>query len=178
MKKLLIILLILLINCGSVNKNKEVSKLETAKKKELKTETDFESKSESNEELTSRLASNVLGFGIEPINGIPAVFSFSYNGQKIEGETTGKLNFNKEQKTQELTQKRTEKVQTIYKTETTYKTQTTYKSEYKKKDVERETTLMSWIVMWSGWIILLLVVLIWLWQKYGRNWVLNWIFKI
>ena len=52
----------------------------------------------------------ITGFEIEPENGVPAVFSFVYNGQKIEGSTTGKMKFSNENKNENKTETHTDLV--------------------------------------------------------------------
>lgn len=176
MKKLIVIFLLMLISCGARKSSvqKQSEKLDTAT--EQKTEIKSETKSESSGETTYNLASDFMGFNIEPVNGIPAVFSFNYNGQKITGETTGKLNFSNEKKNEQVQTKYRQVIKTIYETVTFYKTQTTYKKDSKNKDTERLPYPWYFLIA-IGFFLNVLLKLLWNWAKKSQ-WYLNIIDKI
>lgn len=164
MKKFIwISFLMILIGCGSrkVKTEKQSEKFDT--KTEQKTETKSETTSEKSGETSYNLTSDLLNFNIEPINGIPAVFSFDYNGKKISGETTGKLNFSNEKRKEEIQTKFREVIQTTHVTKTNYQTHTTYKTVQKSKETEREPYP---VIMWIGLGIVITVLVQLLWKVY------------
>lgn len=143
-------MLFLLMNCGSTKKIKaeEKGQEESSLHASQTTEVQTQSEGESRVSLTSM----ITGFEIEPENGVPAVFSFVYNGQKIEGSTTGKMKFSNENKNENKIETHKDKTQSKDKTQIKYETKIRYKTRY--KDVERS---FSWWI-WLGIIILIIVL--------------------
>mgnify|MGYP003404269828 CR=1 FL=1 len=147
MKKILPILILLLFSCGSrkADSQKEVIKETTTE--QSTTETKGSTTSELSEKTLFNLFENNMNFGIKPVGDLPAKFIFIHNGQKIEGETTGELNFSNQQKTVNKVTEVTQKLITTYQTKTTYKTETTFKSIVKSKATESKRSEFAWYIL-------------------------------
>lgn len=173
---MILIVSFLMLSCGARTSSvqKQSEKLETSA--EQKTETKTETQSEKSGETSYNLATDFMDFNIEPVNGIPAVFTFNYNGQKITGETTGKLNFSNEKKNEQVQTKYTEVIKTINQIVTVFKTHTTYKKDSKNKDTERSPYPWYFFVG-IGFFLNVLVKYLWNWAKKSQ-WYLSVIGKI
>lgn len=128
----------LLCACGArkVKTQKQQEKQTTEAKAD--TSTKAETVKEQTGEASTKLDTDFLGFNIEPVNGVPAVFTFKYAGKKIEGSTTGKLNFSNEKKHEETRIRWQNKIHTTYVTHTKYQTHTTYKSLMKERRSDKK----------------------------------------
>lgn len=154
MKKLIFVFIILLIGCGSRTSklNKESEKLNTqssgTQKSEGTQKTESSSQTESETSSKTKLVDLGFGFSITPLNGQNSFFNFVSGKDTISLQTNAKVDFNKNNKTEEkqvqtkyltITNYITE---TTYKTQTTYRTETTYKTEKKNKETDRKA--MPW----------------------------------
>ena len=156
MKKLLILTLIFLINCGNRNVQKNKEKISESAKVETKTDAKVDMTSTTSEKTLFDLFENNTNLSIRPIGGLPAKFILFHNGQKIEGETSGELNFNN---TQTTVKKETE-VQKV--TQITYVTHTTYKSKTFYKSVLADTLTKSDRPMfWFLALVAVISILLW-----------------
>ena len=167
MKKILPILILLLFSCGSrkADSQKEVIKETTTE--QSTTETKGSTNSEKSEKTLLDIFENNINFGIKPIGDIPAKFIFIHNGQKIEGETTGELNFSNQQKTVNKVTEITQKLITTYQTKTTYKTNTTYKSVTKHKATESKRSEFAWYILSAVLGMAFIISIQLLWKTYG-----------
>jgi len=147
MKKYIWISALLLFSCGT--RKTDLNK--SSEKRTEQTQTEQQTTSSSTTETTTQseytLSEDILNFGIRPIDGIAAKFVFLHNGQRIEGETTGELNFGSQRRTETGKTQTRHLVQTTYQTHTSYKTHTTYKSLQKAKQTESERSSLAWYVL-------------------------------
>ena len=167
MKKILPILILLLFSCGSrkADSQKEVVKETTTE--QSTTETKGSTNSEISEKTLFNLFENNMNFGIKPIGDIPAKFIFIHNGQKIEGETTGELNFSNQQKTVNTITEIIQKIHTTYQTKTTYKTETTFKSIVKNKATESKRSEFASYILSAVLGMIFIIANQILWKTYG-----------
>lgn len=128
MKNLLILLLIFLINCGNRNVQKNKERISESEKVEASAETKVETASTTTERTLFDLFENNTKLSIKPIGDFPAKFILIHNGQKIEGETSGELNFSNDQTTVRQETEVTKVTKTTYVTHTTYKSKIFFKS--------------------------------------------------
>ncbi len=163
MKKYIWISLLLILSCGSrkAESQKEVIKETTSE--QSTTETKGTTNSEISEKTLLDIFENNMNFGIKPIGDIPAKFIFIHNGQKIEGETTGELNFSNQQKTVNKVTEIVQKIVTTYQTKTTYKTETTFKSITKHKATESKRSEFAWYILSAllGMVFIIAIQVIW-----------------
>lgn len=169
MKKYIWISLLFLFSCGSRKANKSVEKLTEQTTEQSVTESETKTTTETSKQTLFNLFENNMNFAIKPISDLPAKFVFIHNGQKIEGETSGELNFSNQQKTVNKKTEITQKLVTTYQTKTTYKTNTTYKSVTKHKATESKRSEFAWYLLsfLSGIAFVISIQL--LWVTYGRG---------
>ena len=167
MKKILPILILLLFSCGSrkADSQKEVIKETTTE--QSTTETKGSTTSELSEKTLFNLFEDNINFGIKPVGDLPARFVFIHNGQKIEGETTGELNFSNQQKTVNKVTEITQKLITTYQTKTTYKTETTFKSIVKNKATESKRSEFAWYILSAVLGMAFIIAIQFIWKTYG-----------
>lgn len=171
MKKYIWINIILLAStiwsCGSrkVESQKEVIKETTSE--QSTNETKGSTTSELSEKTLFNLFESNMNFGIKPVGDVPAKFVFIHNGQKIEGETTGELNFSNQQKTMNKVTEIVHKIATTYQTKTTYKTHNTYKSVSKQKKSESKRSEFAWYILSAFLGMVLIIAVQVLWKKFG-----------
>ena len=161
MKKILPILILLLFSCGSRKAESQKEVIKETKSEQSTAETKGSTTSELSEKTLFNLFENNMNFAIKPVGDLPAKFVFIHNGQKIEGETTGELNFSNQQKT---VNKVTEIVQKIV---TTYQTKTTYKSVIKNKKSESKRSEFAWYILSAVLGMAFIILLMVLWKKFG-----------
>lgn len=167
MKKYIWISGLFLLSCGSRKVAKQYER-ETAKEKtEATTETKSETTTDISDKTLLDIFENNMNFGIKPIGDVPAKFVFIHNGQKIEGETTGELNFRKEESRVKKVTETVTKINTTYQTETTYKTQTTYKHVYKDKQSESTRSEFAWYILSALLGAIAIIGIQLLWKSYG-----------
>lgn len=147
MKKYIWISLLFLIGCGTRKVN--LSKTSEQQKTEVIEETKSEgsTKSETTSETTYNISDDFFNFGIKPIGDLPAKFVFIHNGQKIEGETSGELNFGTQKRTERGKISTKQLIETTYKTVTKYVTETTYKTSTKNRESESKRSDFAWYVL-------------------------------
>lgn len=167
MKKYIWISLLFILSCGSrkAESQKEVIKETTSE--QSTTETKGSTTSELSEKTLFNLFENNMNFGIKPVGDLPARFIFIHNGQKIEGETTGELNFSNQQKTVNKVTEIIQKIVTTYQTKTTYKTHTTYKSITKQKKSESKRSEFAWYILSAVLGMAFIIAIQVLWKNYG-----------
>lgn len=167
MKKYIWISLLFILSCGSrkAESQKEVIKETTSE--QSTTETKGSTTSELSEKTLFNLFENNMNFGIKPVGDLPARFIFIHNGQKIEGETTGELNFSNQQKTVNTITEIIQKIHTTYQTKTTYKTHTTYKSITKQKKSESKRSEFAWYILSAFLGMAFIIAIQVLWKSYG-----------
>ena len=167
MKKYIWISLLFILSCGSrkADSQKEVIKETTTE--QSTTETKVSANSETSEKTLLDIFENNINFGIKPIGDIPAKFIFIHNGQKIEGETTGELNFSNQQKTVNTITEIIQKIHTTYQTKTTYKTQTTYKSITKQKKSESKRSEFASYILSTVLGMAFIIAIQFIWKTYG-----------
>ena len=161
------LIFVLLISCGSRKVKKNYEKAETETKSEQTTETKSETTTEISDKTLLDFFESNMNFGIKPIGETPAKFIFIHNGQKIEGETTGELNFTKQETRFQKVTETIQKIHTTFQTKTFYKTVTNYKTIIKAKESESKRSEFAWYILsfvaGVGFVILLQV----LWKSYG-----------
>ena len=167
MKKILPILILLLFSCGTRTAESQKEVIKEATTEQSTTETKGSTNSETSEKTLLDIFENNMNFGIKPIGDIPAKFIFIHNGQKIEGETTGELNFSNQQKTVNKVTEITQKLITTYQTKTTYKTNTTYKSITKQKKSESKRSEFAWYILSAVLGMAFIIAIQLLWKTYG-----------
>lgn len=167
MKKYIWISLLFLLSCGSRKAESQKEVIKETKSEQSTTETKGSTTSELSEKTLFNLFENNMNFGIKPIGDIPAKFVFIHNGQKIEGETTGELNFSNQQKTVNKITEIVQKIVTTYQTKTTYKTNTTYKSVIKNKKSESKRSEFAWYILSAFLGMAFIIAIQVLWKSYG-----------
>ena len=167
MRKYIWISLLFILSCGSrkADSQKEVIKETTTE--QSTTETKGSTNSELSEKTLFNLFENNMNFAIKPVGDLPARFIFIHNGQKIEGETTGELNFSNQQKTVNTITEIIKKIHTTYQTKTTYKTNTTYKSVIKNKKSESPRSEFAWYILSAFLGMAFIIAIQVLWKSYG-----------
>lgn len=167
MKKFIWISLLFLLSCGSRKAESQKEVIKETKSEQSTTETKGSATSELSEKTLFNLFENNMNFGIKPVGDLPAKFVFIHNGQKIEGETTGELNFSNQQKTVNKVTEIVQKLITTYQTKTTYKTQTTYKSITKQKKSESKRSEFAWYILSAVLGMAFIIAIQVLWKSYG-----------
>lgn len=147
MKKYIWISVIFLFSCGTQKVDKTFDKHTTETESKGTTETKAETTSEVSQKTLLDFFESNMNFAIKPIGELPAKFVFNYNGQKIEGETSGEINFtNQQTKIKQETETIT-KIKTTFQTKTNYQTQTTFKSVQKEKHSESKRSEFAWYIL-------------------------------
>lgn len=167
MKKFIWISLLFLLSCGSRKAESQKEVIKETKSEQSTTETKGSTTSELSEKTLFNLFENNMNFAIKPVGDIPAKFVFIHNGQKIEGETTGELNFSNQQKTVNKVTEIVQKIVTTYQTKTTYKTHTTYKSITKQKKSESKRSEFAWYILSAVLGMAFIIAILVLWKKFG-----------
>ena len=167
MRKYIWISLLFILSCGSrkADSQKEVIKETTSE--QSTTETKGSTNSEISEKTLLDIFENNINFGIKPIGDNPAKFIFIHNGQKIEGETTGELNFSNQQKTVNKVTEIVQKLIITYQTKTTYKTETTFKSIVKNKATESKRSEFAWYILSAVLGMAFIIAIQFIWKTYG-----------
>lgn len=147
MKKYIWISLLFLLGCGSRKTDTHIDKVKENTETKSEAETQQETTAETTTESTYKISEDIFSFGITPIGDTPAKFLFMFDGKKIEGETSGVLNFGNQKKQSEGKTVTKQIIHTTYKTVTSYQTKTTYKSFTKDKSSERKAYPWYWIVL-------------------------------
>lgn len=167
MKKYIWISLLFLLSCGSRKADSQKEVIKETKSEQSTTETKGTTTSELSEKTLFNLFENNMNFAIKPVGDLPAKFVFIHNGQKIEGETTGELNFSNQQKTVNKVTEIVQKIVTTYQTKTTYKTNTTYKSVTKNKKSESTRSEFAWYILSAVLGMAFIIAILVLWKSYG-----------
>ena len=167
MKKYIWISLLFLLSCGSRKAESQKEMIKGTKLEQSTAETKGSTTSELSEKTLFNLFENNMNFAIKPVGDLPAKFVFIHNGQKIEGETTGELNFSNQQKTVNKVTEIVQKIVTIYQTKTTYKTNTTYKSVIKNKKSESKRSEFAWYILSAFLGMAFIIAIQVLWKSYG-----------
>lgn len=151
-----VLLLLTLLSCGtrqtSLQKNKESSDSETA----IDNKTEIISNTETTSQASYKISDNFLNFAIKPIDGLPAKFSFIHNGEKIEGETSGELNFTNQKKEEVGKVLSKTIVNTIYRIHNVYRIHKIHRTESKQRETKSKRP--SW---WLYGLIAVLSILLW-----------------
>lgn len=167
MKKYIWISLLFLLSCGSRKAESQKEVIKETKSEQSTTETKGSTTSELSEKTLFNLFENNMNFAIKPVGDLPAKFVFIHNGQKIEGETTGELNFSNQQKTVNKVTEIVQKIVTTYQTKTTYRTNTTYKSVIKNKKSESKRSEFAWYILSAVLGMAFIITIQVLWKSYG-----------
>ena len=169
MKKFIwISLVFFLLSCANSRKvHKNLESVQTKTETQGSTETKAETTTEISDKTLLDFFETNTNFGIKPIGDTPAKFVFIHNGQKIEGETTGELNFNQQQTKINQVTETVKKIHTVFQTKTFYKTVTTFKTVLKEKQSEAKRSSFAWYVLSFvlGMAFVILVKI--LWKNYG-----------
>ena len=167
MKKYIWISLLFLLSCGSRKAESQKELIKETNSEQSTTETKGTTTSELSEKTLFNLFENNMNFAIKPVGDLPAKFVFIHNGQKIQGETTGELNFSNQQKTVNKVTETVQKIVTTYQTKTTYKTNTTYKSVTKNKKSESKRSEFAWYILSAFLGMAFIIAIQVLWKSYG-----------
>lgn len=149
MKKYIWISLLFLVSCGSRQTNKSYEKEVEQTTEQGTTESETKTTSETNLNSLFNFFESNTNFGIKPIGDLPAKFVFIHNGQKIEVETTGELNFSNQQKTVKEEIKWTKKVQEIFRIKNVYRIYTIHRTITKQKDSKSERSEIAWYILFT-----------------------------
>ena len=130
--------LIILFACGSRKTDTQISKSSGTSDIDLSTQTAITNKSEGIFTKNHTITDLGYGFSIEPINGQNSFFTLKSGTDSVQVHTNAKVNFNKNNKKEEIKIVYRYINVTTYYSQTTYKSHNTYKTFNKNKKTEKQ----------------------------------------
>lgn len=139
MKNFIIILfLVNLFSCGARKSDSHIEKKSGTELTEGSNETDLKIKREGTFNQNHTITDLGYGFSVEPVNGQNSFFYLKSGKDSVEVRTNAKVNFNKNNKTENVVTVYKYIDQTTYKSHIRYKTHFTYKTYLKNKSTKKE----------------------------------------
>lgn len=148
-----ILFLVILFGCGARRSDTHIENSSGTQNLEISEQTSLNTESKGILTQNHTIVDLGYGFSIEPVNGQNSFFTLKSGNDSVQVHTNAKVNFNKNNKSENTKIIYKYFIKTTYQTHTTYLSKITYKSYLKDKSTKKEA------YPWFLWFVLGMVTM-------------------